>query len=49
MLFQPTTSERLYTGDFGATLKSALPSAVGAPEGSACALKSQADPVDECG
>jgi hypothetical protein len=25
--------ERLYTGDFGATLRSALPSAVGAPEG----------------
>jgi hypothetical protein len=25
--------ERLYTGDFGATLKSALPTAVGAPKG----------------
>ncbi|MGA8691326.1 MAG: hypothetical protein WB662_15815, partial [Methyloceanibacter sp.] len=25
--------ERLYTGDFGATLRNALPSAVGAPEG----------------
>ena len=27
-----TKAERLYTGDFGATLRSALPSAVGAPE-----------------
>ena len=25
--------ERLYTGDFGATLNNALPSSVGAPEG----------------
>ena len=27
------SGERLYTGDFGATLRSALPTAVGAPKG----------------
>jgi hypothetical protein len=31
--------ERLYTGDFAATLRSALPSAVGAPEGQRMSIK----------
>jgi hypothetical protein len=31
--------ERLYTGDFAATLRHALPSAVGAPEGQRMTIK----------